>query len=219
MPQNRYRSLVAMARIREAEGDVAAAVDLLDEAERVYVGDFFPDVRPVAAVRARSYLLLRRRWVKHSRGHGSAVFLRKTISATCASSSTSRWRGSSWRFTGPSAPSPPCKTRSHCWTGSWRTRRPGAGPERSSRSWSCRRSRARRSETCASALVSLERAVGLAEPEGYVRIFLDEGAPMDSLLRSARRSSLRGELRRRESWRARARPTASALRSSRCATR
>src|SRR5437016_11739140 len=34
------------------------------------------------------------------------------------------------------------------------------------------------------ALESLQRAVGLAEPEGYVRIFVDEGAPMGSLLRA-----------------------------------
>src|SRR2546430_12703242 len=57
MPQNRYRWLVAMARVREAEGDAGVAVNLGDEAERVYVGDFFPNVRPVAAVRARSHLL------------------------------------------------------------------------------------------------------------------------------------------------------------------
>ena len=36
------------------------------------------------------------------------------------------------------------------------------------------------------ALASLERAVTLAEPEGYVRIFVDEGPPMASLLRAAR---------------------------------
>jgi LuxR family maltose regulon positive regulatory protein len=35
------------------------------------------------------------------------------------------------------------------------------------------------------ALVPLERALTLAEPEGYVRIFLDEGAPMAQLLREA----------------------------------
>ena len=34
------------------------------------------------------------------------------------------------------------------------------------------------------ALASLERAVNLAEPEGYVRIFVDEGAAMGSLLRA-----------------------------------
>ncbi|HYX58782.1 MAG TPA: hypothetical protein VE888_07205, partial [Streptosporangiaceae bacterium] len=53
LPQNRYRWRVAMARIREAEGDLAGALDLLDEAERLYVGDFFPNVRPVPALRAR----------------------------------------------------------------------------------------------------------------------------------------------------------------------
>jgi LuxR family maltose regulon positive regulatory protein len=36
-----------------------------------------------------------------------------------------------------------------------------------------------------SALVSLERALTLAEPEGYVRIFVDEGPPMAALLREA----------------------------------
>jgi LuxR family maltose regulon positive regulatory protein len=36
-----------------------------------------------------------------------------------------------------------------------------------------------------SALVPLERALALAEPEGYVRIFVDEGPPMAALLREA----------------------------------
>ena len=35
------------------------------------------------------------------------------------------------------------------------------------------------------ALVPLERALALAEPEGYVRIFLDEGRPMAQLLSEA----------------------------------
>jgi LuxR family maltose regulon positive regulatory protein len=35
------------------------------------------------------------------------------------------------------------------------------------------------------ALVPLERALTLAEPEGYVRLFLDEGAPMAQLLSEA----------------------------------
>ena len=36
-----------------------------------------------------------------------------------------------------------------------------------------------------SALESLDAALGLAEPEGYVRTFLDEGAPMATLLTAA----------------------------------
>ena len=35
------------------------------------------------------------------------------------------------------------------------------------------------------ALLVLDRALALAEPEGYVRIFIDEGAPMGDLLRQA----------------------------------
>ena len=53
LPQNPYRWRVAMARILQAQGDLDAALDLLDEAERLYVSDFFPNVRPVPALRAR----------------------------------------------------------------------------------------------------------------------------------------------------------------------
>jgi LuxR family maltose regulon positive regulatory protein len=56
LPQNPYRWRVAMARIRQAEGDLGGALDLLNEAERLYVGDFFPNVRPVPALRARVWI-------------------------------------------------------------------------------------------------------------------------------------------------------------------
>jgi LuxR family maltose regulon positive regulatory protein len=41
-----------------------------------------------------------------------------------------------------------------------------------------------------SAMVSLERALALAAPEGYVRLFVDEGAPMADLLRCAAAQAL-----------------------------
>ncbi|HEU5037508.1 MAG TPA: LuxR C-terminal-related transcriptional regulator [Nocardioides sp.] len=53
LPQNPYRWRVAMARLRAAEHDWPAALELLDEAERVYVGDFSPPVHPIHASRAR----------------------------------------------------------------------------------------------------------------------------------------------------------------------
>ena len=56
LPQNRYRWCVAMARIREAQGDLDGALDLLNEAERLYMGDFFPNVRPIAALRTRVWV-------------------------------------------------------------------------------------------------------------------------------------------------------------------
>ena len=81
-----------MARIREAEGDLGAALDLLDEAERLYVSDFSPNVRPIPALRARV-------WVAQGRMGEALDWAREqgcpptTTSATCASSSTSRWPG------------------------------------------------------------------------------------------------------------------------------
>ena len=53
LPRNPYRWRVALAQLRDAEGDRQAALDLLAEAEQVYAGDFAPNVRPVPAMRAR----------------------------------------------------------------------------------------------------------------------------------------------------------------------
>ena len=61
LPQNPYRWRVAMARVREAQGDLAGALTLLDDAQRVYLGDFSPNVRPVPALRAR-VLAAQGRW-------------------------------------------------------------------------------------------------------------------------------------------------------------
>ena len=48
-----HRWRIAMASLREVEGDPEGALDLLDEAERLYVSDFFPNIRPIAAMKAR----------------------------------------------------------------------------------------------------------------------------------------------------------------------
>jgi LuxR family maltose regulon positive regulatory protein len=57
LPQNRYRWRVAMARIREARGDLDGALELLDEAERLYVSDFSPNVLPVVASKIRVWVV------------------------------------------------------------------------------------------------------------------------------------------------------------------
>ena len=56
----------------------------------------------------------------------------------------------------------------------------------------CGRSRTSGIEDIPAALTCLERAVTLAEPEGYVRVFADEGPPMASLLRVAARQQTGG---------------------------
>ena len=56
LPQHPYRWRVAAARLRRARGDLPAAIELLDEAERVYNTDMSPSVRPVSAVKAQAQI-------------------------------------------------------------------------------------------------------------------------------------------------------------------
>jgi LuxR family maltose regulon positive regulatory protein len=183
MPQNRYRWLVAMARIREAEGDARAAVELLDEAERAYVGDFFPNVRPVAAMKARSHLLQGEpaealAWAAE-RGlsaHDDLSYLREFEHVTLARVLLALHRTE--------------RSESSLQDAARLLDRLLAAAESGGRTGTVIEILTLQALThqthgdMPAALVSLERAVGLAEPEGYVRIFTDEGAPMGSLLRA-----------------------------------
>ena len=51
-----HRWHVAQANVKTSEGDFDAALDLLDEAQRVYVKNPVPDLRPVQALKAHVYL-------------------------------------------------------------------------------------------------------------------------------------------------------------------
>ncbi|MFN8079263.1 MAG: LuxR C-terminal-related transcriptional regulator [Kineosporiaceae bacterium] len=58
LPQFPYRWRAVAASLAQADGDLPAARDLLIEAQQVYVGDFSPEVRPLPAVLARVQLAL-----------------------------------------------------------------------------------------------------------------------------------------------------------------
>jgi LuxR family maltose regulon positive regulatory protein len=52
----RYRLLLAEARLRQAQGDLDGALELLDEAEQQYIRSPLPEERPIPALRARLWI-------------------------------------------------------------------------------------------------------------------------------------------------------------------
>jgi LuxR family maltose regulon positive regulatory protein len=54
--ESRYRWFVAAGRLAEASGDHQRAITRLDEAEEYYRPGYYPNVRPIAAVRARVWI-------------------------------------------------------------------------------------------------------------------------------------------------------------------
>jgi LuxR family maltose regulon positive regulatory protein len=184
LPQNPYRWRVAMARIRQAEGDLGGALELLDEAERRYVGDFFPNVRPVPAVKARVWIEQGRLgealgWARE-RGLSAdddLSYLREFEHITLARALMARDQDSLHLATRLLE----------------RLLRAAEEGDRTGRVIEIlvlqALTRQRLGEIPA-ALADLERAVTLAEPEGYVRVFADEGPPMASLLRAAAKQGI-----------------------------
>jgi ATP/maltotriose-dependent transcriptional regulator MalT len=196
LPQNRYRWRVAMARVREAEGDLGGALDLLNEAERLYVSDFFPDVRPVPAVRARVWIAQGRlgEALGWAREHGLSVddnlsYLREFEHITLARLLLARYQGERAERSAYEAPRLLERLLLAAEAGG-----------RTGRVIEILVLRALAHQALGdipAALGFLDRAVTLAEPEGYVRVFVEEGPPMTSLLRvAAKRGTRRDYVRR-----------------------
>ena len=197
LSQHRYRLRVAMARVAQAEGNLAGALDLLNEAERCYVSDFFPNVRPVPALRARVWIRQGRfgealRWVREQ-----DLSVDDDLSVTCASSSTSPWPGCSWRGVRASGRS----ASVHEATGLLRrlllAAEEGGRTGRVIEIVMLQALAHHAQRDMPAALASLGRAVTLAEPEGYVRIFADEGPPIVPLLRAVAKQGTRQNYARR----------------------
>jgi LuxR family maltose regulon positive regulatory protein len=184
LPQNRYRWRVAMARIRQAEGDPDGALDLLDEAERRYVSDFFPDVRPVPALRARVWAAQGRLgealgWARE-RGLSAdddLSYLREFEHITLARILLARQAEERAGTSGPEA----ARLLERLLPAAEEGGRTGRVIEILILRALAHQAR----REIPAALDCLDRALTLAEPEGYVRVFLDEGPPVASLLRAA----------------------------------
>jgi LuxR family maltose regulon positive regulatory protein len=184
LPQNPYRSRVAAAGIRQAEGDPEAALQLLAEADRLYATDYSPEVRPVGAMRARVWisngrLSEARSWAleRGLSADDELDYVREfehLVLATLILAEGARNRSDD--TIGESI-----DLLARLLVAADDGGRTGSVIEILVVQALAHRAR----NDVPGALASLERAVTLAEPEGYVRVFADEGPAMAALLRTA----------------------------------
>jgi LuxR family transcriptional regulator, maltose regulon positive regulatory protein len=196
LPQNRYRWRVAMARVREVEGDLGGALGLLDEAERLYVSDFFPNVRPVPALRARVWIAQGRpgEALGWARDQGLSVdddlsYRREFEHITLARLLLERARGEGAERSAHEA----ARLLARLLRAAEEGKRTGRVIEILVLLALAHQALG----DIPAALGFLDRAVTLAEPEGYVRVFADEGPSMTSLLRAAAKRGTRRDYVRR----------------------
>jgi LuxR family maltose regulon positive regulatory protein len=186
LPQNAYRWRVVLARLRVAEGDLDEALALLDVAERVYVGDFSPNVAPVAATRAR--LWIRRGeltpandWARERQvsSDDDPSYLREYEHLTLARLLIAQQR------TQPDADviDDALGLLTRLLTAAEQGERGASVIE----TLILQAAAHDAAGDATAALASLGRAVALAQPEGYVRLFTDEGPPMVTLLKALRK--------------------------------
>jgi LuxR family maltose regulon positive regulatory protein len=182
-----HRLCISQACLKEVQGDLDGALALLDEADRVYIRNPLPDVRPVAALKVRVWLKQGRLaealgWVREQ-GLSADDDIRYTrefehitlARALITAGKSDREGGSlddATRLLG--------RLQLSAETGG----RLGSAIQILLLQALAFQAR----ENLPHALAALERALALAEPQGYVRIFVDEGEAMRVLIEKRSRN-------------------------------
>ncbi len=176
-----YRWHLAQARLMESRGDLEAALILLDEASRVYIKTLVPVTRPIEALKAHVYLKQGRLaraldWV-HERGlspEDEVSYLGEFEHLTLARVLIAEYQSGQGRRSFLQA----VGLLERLLKAAEMQRRTGSLIEILVVQALAHQVQA----NLPLALVSLERALLLAQPEAYVRIFVDEGEPLRLLM-------------------------------------
>ncbi|MEZ4730778.1 MAG: LuxR C-terminal-related transcriptional regulator [Caldilineaceae bacterium] len=184
LPDWPHRLRIVQARIKASHDDLDGALDLLDEAERLYYRTPVPDVRPIAAWKARV-------WVKQgrlaaalgwARARGLSVaddlsylheFEHITLARVLMAQYQSKQKASLLQET--------LHVLARLLQAAEAGGRLGSALEILVLQALAHATQGDRLQASA----ALERALMLAAPEGYVRLFVDEGSPMAALLQAA----------------------------------
>ena len=191
LPENRHRWYTAMAALLVASGDLDGAVGMLEQALPLYLPGYFPDVRPIPAIRARVHIAQGRlddaaAWARahHVTPDDPANYLGEYAQLTLARLLLARHRA---------APAP--NTRQDAVP---LLDRIVAAAQTADRGGSLVEALLLRALGLAqsdldAALGDLGRALRAGVPVGYCRLFLDEAPAMRELLQAAAaRPDLRG---------------------------
>jgi LuxR family maltose regulon positive regulatory protein len=181
IPDWQYRWCIAQAQLNETMGDLDGALGLLDKAELLYVRTPVPEVHPISAMKTRVWVAQGRiaeaiRWQNEQgiTASDDLSFIREFEHITLARVLIAQYKNDSVDDSIQKA------------TGLLQRLLKAA--EEGGRTGSVIEILVLQALTfeavgnIPSALTSLGRALTLAEPEGYFRLFVDEGPPMARLL-------------------------------------
>jgi len=181
LPDWQHRWCIAQARLKETLGDLDEALNLLDEAERLFVRTPLPNLQPISAMKARIWVAQGRltEAMGWAREQGVSVddapsYLREFEHVTLARVLIARYKSDQ----GTGSISEAIGLLERLLQAAEEGKRMGSVIEILVLQALAHQSQG----DIPLALVPLERALTLAEPEGYVRIFVDEGKPMAELL-------------------------------------
>ena len=181
LPVWRYRWSIAQARLNETQGDLDGTLALLDEAERLYIRTPLPDFCSISAMKARIWVAQGRltkalEWVREQglSPDDDLCYLREFEHITLARILIAQYQGD--RMDG--SIHAVIRLLDRLLQAAEEGIRMGSVIEILVLLALAHQARS----NITPALTPLERALTLAEPEGYIRIFVDEGKPMAELL-------------------------------------
>lgn len=188
--EHHYRQFVARAKAAEAENRLDDAYDLLTEAERHYRRGFFPEARPIGGLKARIRIVQgllpeALEWVRDQNlsPDDELSYLNEFSHITRARLLLAQYRVDPALDTGREATALLTRLREAAESGG----RQGSVIE----ILILQALLLEAQGDTAAALDPLQHALALAEPEGYVRMFVAEGQPMLRLLRAAAGAGIR----------------------------
>lgn len=191
-----YRLRRAQARRAADQGDLDRAIELLDEAERLYYRTPVPNARPLAALKARVWIAQGRldeafAWARE-RGLSAdddLSYLREFEHITLAKALIAHYQ----RDRAERSIDEAMGLLERLLHAAEEGERMGSVIE----ILLVQALALQAQGEGAAALTPLARALTLAEPEGYIRIFVDEGPPMATLLRAAAKDGVAPDYVRR----------------------